>query len=235
MLWCGCRMTSTGTPSGRSSVIGLLVLAHAAGDMRRDLHADRLGPAAVVTRTGASWARPCRRCRRAGRRIWRHHQATGAIIVAQHDDAATAQFGHCALTAASAVAVRGWVWLAVIGMSSMALTYDAADCAEVNRFCASGVPDKVSRGPQGTACQSTIAARKFCWSTTTRRCARFWPSSSTSMMASRPSRSAPRPRGWKAKLAHYDAILLDIGLPDMDGRELCKLMRRQGVRSPGSC
>ena len=28
----------------------------------------------------------------------------------------------------------------------------------------------------------------------------------------------------KAKLAHYDAILLDIGLPDMDGRELCKLM-----------
>ena len=36
----------------------------------------------------------------------------------------------------------------------------------------------------------------------------------------------------KAKLAHYDAILLDIGLPDMDGRELCKLMRRQGVRAP---
>ena len=27
-------------------------------------------------------------------------------------------------------------------------------------------------------------------------------------------------------------ILLDIGLPDMDGRELCKLMRRQGVRAP---
>jgi len=36
----------------------------------------------------------------------------------------------------------------------------------------------------------------------------------------------------KAKLAHYDAVLLDIGLPDMDGRELCKLMRRQGVRAP---
>ena len=35
----------------------------------------------------------------------------------------------------------------------------------------------------------------------------------------------------KAKLAHYDAILLDIGLPDMDGRELCKLMRREGVYS----
>jgi DNA-binding response OmpR family regulator len=34
------------------------------------------------------------------------------------------------------------------------------------------------------------------------------------------------------KQAHYDAVLLDIGLPDMDGRELCKLMRRQGVRAP---
>ena len=33
--------------------------------------------------------------------------------------------------------------------------------------------------------------------------------------------------------AHYfDAILLDVGLPDMDGRELCRLMRRGGVRAP---
>ncbi len=33
--------------------------------------------------------------------------------------------------------------------------------------------------------------------------------------------------------AHYcDAILLDVGLPDMDGRDLCRLMRRSGVRSP---
>ena len=36
----------------------------------------------------------------------------------------------------------------------------------------------------------------------------------------------------KAKLAHYDAILLDIGLPDMDGRELCRLLRREGVKCP---
>ena len=27
-------------------------------------------------------------------------------------------------------------------------------------------------------------------------------------------------------------VLLDIGLPDMDGREVCKLMRRNGFKSP---
>ena len=35
-----------------------------------------------------------------------------------------------------------------------------------------------------------------------------------------------------AKSDYYDVILLDVGLPDMDGRELCRLMRRNGVRSP---
>ena len=34
------------------------------------------------------------------------------------------------------------------------------------------------------------------------------------------------------KSGYYDCILLDIGLPDMDGRDLCRLMRRNGVRSP---
>jgi DNA-binding response OmpR family regulator len=34
------------------------------------------------------------------------------------------------------------------------------------------------------------------------------------------------------KQHYFDAILLDVGLPDMDGRELCRLMRRAGVRSP---
>ena len=30
----------------------------------------------------------------------------------------------------------------------------------------------------------------------------------------------------------FDAILLDVGLPDMDGRELCRLIRRAGVKTP---
>jgi DNA-binding response OmpR family regulator len=31
---------------------------------------------------------------------------------------------------------------------------------------------------------------------------------------------------------YFDVILLDVGLPDMDGREACRLMRRGGVKSP---
>ena len=36
----------------------------------------------------------------------------------------------------------------------------------------------------------------------------------------------------RAKEGHYDLVILDVGLPDMDGRELCRLMRKQGVKSP---
>lgn len=34
------------------------------------------------------------------------------------------------------------------------------------------------------------------------------------------------------KDAYFDTIILDVGLPDMDGRDLCRLMRRNGVKSP---
>ncbi len=35
-----------------------------------------------------------------------------------------------------------------------------------------------------------------------------------------------------AKREHFDAILLDVGLPDMNGCEVCRLMRSRGVKSP---
>ena len=31
---------------------------------------------------------------------------------------------------------------------------------------------------------------------------------------------------------HFDLIILDVGLPDIDGREVCRLLRRAGVRAP---
>ena len=36
----------------------------------------------------------------------------------------------------------------------------------------------------------------------------------------------------RAKDAIYDLVILDVGLPDTDGRELCRLMRKQGVKAP---
>jgi DNA-binding response OmpR family regulator len=36
----------------------------------------------------------------------------------------------------------------------------------------------------------------------------------------------------RVKAEHFDLILLDVGLPDIDGRELCKLVRKAGVRCP---
>lgn len=35
-----------------------------------------------------------------------------------------------------------------------------------------------------------------------------------------------------AKDSNHDLLILDVGLPDMDGREVCRLMRRAGVNAP---
>ena len=34
------------------------------------------------------------------------------------------------------------------------------------------------------------------------------------------------------KAGLFDLVILDVGLPDTDGRELCRLMRKQGVKCP---
>ena len=36
----------------------------------------------------------------------------------------------------------------------------------------------------------------------------------------------------RVREALYDLVILDVGLPDTDGRELCRLFRKQGVKCP---
>ena len=36
----------------------------------------------------------------------------------------------------------------------------------------------------------------------------------------------------EAARARFDMILLDVGLPDTDGREICKIMRKQNIAAP---
>ena len=98
-------------------MIGLLVLAHAAGDMRRDLHADRLGAAAGGDQHRGLLGQPLQALqgpRAAG--FGGDHQAAGAVIAAQHDDAAPAQFGHGALDRGLRSGSAGLVGPAVIGL-----------------------------------------------------------------------------------------------------------------------
>jgi DNA-binding response OmpR family regulator len=35
-----------------------------------------------------------------------------------------------------------------------------------------------------------------------------------------------------AKAGHHDLVVFDVGLPDMDGREACKLIRKNGYKGP---
>ncbi|HEX2256309.1 MAG TPA: response regulator transcription factor, partial [Afifellaceae bacterium] len=35
-----------------------------------------------------------------------------------------------------------------------------------------------------------------------------------------------------AKVGNLDLVIMDVGLPDMDGREAVKLLRKQGVKAP---
>jgi DNA-binding response OmpR family regulator len=35
-----------------------------------------------------------------------------------------------------------------------------------------------------------------------------------------------------AREGHLDLVIMDVGLPDMDGREVVKLLRKQGVKAP---
>ncbi|PHZ84101.1 response regulator transcription factor [Paremcibacter congregatus] len=35
-----------------------------------------------------------------------------------------------------------------------------------------------------------------------------------------------------AKEGKYNLILLDVGLPDLDGREVCRMMRKAGIKTP---
>lgn len=36
----------------------------------------------------------------------------------------------------------------------------------------------------------------------------------------------------QAKTGNFDLVMLDVGLPDIDGREACRLMRKAGVKTP---
>ena len=151
----------------------------------------------VVTSTGASWASPCRRCRARGPQDsaaitsppWPSSPRSTTMPPRRNSAMARS-------TAAWAAAVRDGAGAVMVPYISLAQRQ--AIRLKVNRFCRAGVPDRLHPWMhQAAACPATIAARRSCWSTTTRPCARCWPSSSISMTDSPPSRSARPPRGWR--------------------------------------
>ena len=76
----------------------LVGLAHAAGDMRRDLHADRLGPPAGGDQDGGLLGQALQALQGAGAAgFGGDHQPAAAVLVAQHDDAAAPQLRQGAL------------------------------------------------------------------------------------------------------------------------------------------
>ena len=76
--------------------------------------------------------------------------------------------------------------------------------------------------------------KKSCWSTTKRTCARRWPNSLSPPRTSRCPKPAPAPRRSKRPEARSSTfVVLDVGPPDTDGRELCKRLRKQGEMPGG--
>ena len=65
--------------------------------------------------------------------------------------------------------------------------------------------------------------------------ARPWSSSCRSTKSSRCCRSDAAKGITAARAGLIDLLIMDVGLPDMDGREAVKLLRKGGYKAPSSC
>ena len=76
------------------------------------------------------------------------------------------------------------------------------------------------------------AKQKSFWSKMTQPSAkRCWNNYLCAVRFCEPCRNRQRGLDEVARV-RFDLVLLDVGLPDIDGREICKLMRKQGVGAP---